>query len=421
MNNYLTVSELTLHIKSLIESDGGLMSVMVLGEITSLTNHYTGHFYFSLSDENALIKCAMFAFHARKVNFPIKNGDLVLVKGTVGVYEKSGQYQLYVTEMFPYGEGEYLLKLALLKKKLAEEGILSKPKKPLPFLPKKIGLITAKKGAAIHDFLTTLKNRFKVEVYIFPALVQGENAPNDIIRAIDESENFPLDVLVITRGGGGKEDLRVFNDEGLIRRCYQLKIPLISAIGHEIDTTLLDYVSDCKAITPTDAANKVVPSKGELMRLVKLQSESLDNSLEKRYRLLSEKIAYLMKFIESKSPKNILLNLQSDISHLDDKQTFFMKSILQRKYNSYLNAQENLHKLMIERIRALLTKINSLNDKLTYLDPFSLLESGYSVIIKNNKVITSINEIKNGDLLDLELKDGLIKAEVKEKVEKNGK
>ena len=157
------------------------------------------------------------------------------------------------------------------------------------------------------------------------------------------------------------------------------------------------------------------------MRLVKLQSESLDNSLEKRYRLLSEKIAYLMKFIESKSPKNILLNLQSDISHLDDKQTFFMKSILQRKYNSYLNAQENLHKLMIERIRALLTKINSLNDKLTYLDPFSLLESGYSVIIKNNKVITSINEIKNGDLLDLELKDGLIKAEVKEKVEKNGK
>ena len=288
-------------------------------------------------------------------------------------------------------------------------------------MPKKIGLITAKKGAAIHDFLTTLKNRFKVEVYIFPALVQGENAPNDIIRAIDESENFSLDVLVITRGGGGKEDLRVFNDEGLIRRCYQLKIPLISAIGHEIDTTLLDYVSDCKAITPTDAANKVVPSKEELMRLVKLQSESLDNSLEKRYRLLSEKIAYLMKFIESKSPKNILLNLQSDISHLDDKQTFFMKSILQRKYNSYLNAQENLHKLMIERIRALLTKINSLNDKLTYLDPFSLLESGYSVIIKNNKVITSINEIKNGDLLDLELKDGLIKAEVKEKVEKNGK
>ena len=264
MNSYLTVTKLNQYIKSIVESDFSLLNVVVIGEVSGLTKHYTGHFYFTLKDENSQIKCMMFSSYASKLTYSLENGMKVIIKGYVGVYDKGGTYQLYCRDVILYGEGEYLLKLEKLKKQLQEEGLFDKIRKPIPLIPNKIGLITASTGAAMRDYITTLRSRLNTEVYLFPCLVQGDGASKSIINAIKEALKYDVDLLVITRGGGSKEDLKVFNDEELIRFVSSFDLPLITAIGHKIDTTLIDYVSSYCAITPTDAAIHSIPTLDEI-------------------------------------------------------------------------------------------------------------------------------------------------------------
>lgn len=412
INSYLTVSKLNLYIKSVVEGDYSLMNITLLGEVSGLTKHYTGHFYFTLKDENSSIKCMMFSSYASKINFDVKNGDEVLVRGYVGVYEKTGVYQFYCTSMNLYGEGKYLLELARLKEKLEKEGIFSKPKKSLPFLPTRIGLITAKTGAAIHDFLTTVKKRFKVEVYIFPCLVQGEEASKDIIRAIKLAKEFLLDVLVITRGGGAKEDLKCFNDEALIRECYTLEIPLISAIGHQIDTTLIDYVSDYQAITPTDAATLVVPDSKELHNKISRNIQFIERYIISYYKNLMQNLLSLSRNVEAYSPKNRLMIHQEKIKNLMEKIININKLSQQRRYNTLHELDDRLLICQMKRLNSLNLTLKVLVHKLSYLNPFHLLENGYSVITQNNRIISSITDVNIDDVITIKLKDGQIKARI---------
>ena len=206
MKEYISVSKLNIYIKSLLESDFSLYNVLVQGEVGSLTKHFSGHYFFTLKDEQSQIKCTMFANNTKNIDFNLENGNQVLIEGYIGVYDKGGTYQLYCRKISLYGEGQYLLKVAQLKERLFKEGIFDKEKKKLPLLPKRIGVISARQGAAIYDFISTVKKRTNTEIFLFPSLVQGEEASKSLIGAIKQSLSFNIDLLVITRGGGSKED-----------------------------------------------------------------------------------------------------------------------------------------------------------------------------------------------------------------------
>lgn len=394
MNSYLTVSKLNQYIKSLVESEYSLMNVVVIGEVSGLTKHYTGHFYFTLKDESSQIKCMMFASYTSKLNFSLENGMLVLIKGYIGVYEKGGTYQLYCRDIMLYGEGEYLLNLEKLKQKLLQEGILDKEKKQIPYIPNRIGLITASTGAAMRDYITTVKSRLNTEIYLFPCLVQGEDAPKSIINALKTSLDYNCDLIVITRGGGSKEDLKVFNDEQLVRFVSEIDIPLISAIGHKIDTTLIDYVSSYCAITPTDAAIHSVPDKLEIKNKIESLSSYIDLKVRQKLDKLSEKITLYDRIIELNSPTNKLIRIKEDIS----------------------NYQNNINRITRSYLNKLVDKLASLKEKIEYLNPYNLLKTGYGLISdENDKIISSINEVEVEQTITIEMNGGRIKAVVKEK------
>ncbi len=393
MSEYLTVSKLNQYIKSLIESEFSLLNVVVIGEVSGLTKHYTGHFYFTLKDENSQIKCMMFSTYASKLDFSLENGMKILIKGYVGVYDKGGTYQLYCREIELYGEGEYLLKLEKLKKKLFEEGIFDKEKRKIPFLPNRIGLITSSTGAAIYDYISTIKKRFNVEVYVFPCLVQGVNAPKSIIDAIKKSLNYDIDLLVITRGGGSKEDLKVFNDESLIRFVSDIDISLISAIGHKIDTTLIDYVSSFNAITPTDAALNSVPSLQELKTKIEMLSKNADRLLKRKYEELFERLSALTIIIEKNN----------------------IKKLIKKNIDRVLLLEKRIDLSFKYKINSIIKKLNLINDKINYLNPYNLLKSGYGLINnQDNKLITSINDVYENQEIIIDINGGKIKAIVKE-------
>ena len=393
MNEFLTVSKLNLYIKSVVEADFSLMNISVIGEVSSLTKHYTGHYYFTLKDNESQIKCMMFASYTQNIDFNLQNGNKILIQGYIGVYDKGGVYQLYCRKISLYGEGEYLLKLAKLKEKLDKEGIFSLPKKDFPLLPNRIGVISAKTGAAIYDYINTIRKRINTEIYLFPCLVQGDEASKSILKAIKEALNYQIDLLVITRGGGSKEDLRVFNDEELVRFVSQINIPTIAAVGHKIDTTLIDYVVDKSCITPTDAAISSTPSYEEMVD----QLSYLKNLLQRKFIRLVEnkqtKIAYLIKDIDLKSPLNELKLKKQKIENIGKKIKILIKNYLIKNYN-YLSF---------------------INNKINYLNPLELLNSGYTLSFnQNNQQIISIKEININDTIKVRFKDGEIEAKVED-------
>ena len=260
-NDYITISELSKYIKSNFDNDNFLRKVYIKGEISNFKNHTTGHFYFSLKDSGSRINAVMFSSSARNIKFIPKDGMTVLVTGRVTVYEATGNYQIYVEEMLEDGLGNLYVAFEQLKEKLAKEGLFDKDKKKkIVRCPKKIGIVTASTGAAIRDILTTIKRRYPIcETILFPALVQGENAKEDIVRKINLANTYDIDTLIVGRGGGSIEDLWPFNEEIVARAIYNSKVPVISAVGHEIDFTISDFVADLRAATPTAAAELAVP------------------------------------------------------------------------------------------------------------------------------------------------------------------
>ena len=388
-----TVSQLNKYIKQRFEDDIILNSVMIRGEISNFKVHTSGHCYFTLKDTSASIKCVAFRSFAMRLRFAPQNGMKVIAKGYVSIYERDGAYQLYVQGLVPEGFGELCLALEQLKEKLSKEGLFdSKYKKPLPFYPKKIGVVTSRTGAVIRDICHVAKRRNPLaKIVLYSVLVQGEEASTQICEGINFfNEKYPVDVLIVGRGGGSMEDLWAFNEEKVVRAIFNSKIPVISAVGHETDYSLSDLVSDVRAATPSQAAELAVPERDGLINYI----DTLQKELNYKY----------YKQIESKKSQLQMLLQNSLLMHKDkllvSKQQQ-MDLLIERLYKSaQISFKDKLHQATL------------LNEKLQTLNPINILKRGYSLTKKQNKFIKSVKDVQQNDFLQIVLADGTIKVKV---------
>lgn len=389
----ITVTELNQYMKNKVAEDEFLQNVYIKGEISNFKNHYTGHMYFTLKDENSLIKCIMFKSYAERMKFMPKDGMKVVVFGTVAVFERDGVYQIYCKAMKEDGIGDLYTAYNELKEKLEKEGLFdSKYKKQIPFMPKRIGVLTSKTGAVIRDIINVSTRRNpNVYIRLLPVPVQGEGAGEKIAKAIElMNEQDLADVIIVARGGGSLEDLWPFNEEVVARAIFNSKLPVISAVGHETDFTIADFVADLRAPTPSAAAELAVPEISKVEEMIR--------NYQNRYRLaLKKKIEYMKlryeKCMQSRVYKEPMQGINERYQVLD----IYMKSII----NS-IN-----HKITVSKkdFTSMITKIDSLS-------PLKTLARGYSITTKDRKMIKSVKELKTGDIIELRLSDGEKTAEI---------
>ena len=417
-NNYQTIGEFTRYLKLMFDTSSKMKNVYLKGEISNLKIHTTGHLYFSLKDETSKINAIMFASSARNLNFKPEEGMKVLVHGRVSIYEATGNYQIYVDNMEEDGLGNLYIEFEKLKKKLAKEGLFNpEHKRPIPKYPKKIGVITASTGAAIRDIISTIKRRYPiVQIYLYSSLVQGDGAKDDIVRNIKRAEKDDLDVLIVGRGGGSIEDLWPFNEEIVAYAIYESKIPIISAVGHEVDFTIADFVADLRAPTPTGAAELAVPNISDVIDLVNNYQIRLNESMNKLVKL---KRLYLDSLKDSYVLKNPVLmyeNKEQKLSMMIEKINSIVNHNIENK-RIYLNNIRNNHILVnpneLYKEKGIL--LNHLIESLELINPLKVLKRGYSVTYKEDKIINSIKDIKKDDLLKLKLSDGYINTKVIDK------
>ena len=390
----LSVTQINLYIKEVISRDDILSDVLVKGELSNFKAHSSGHMYMSLKDESGVMRAVMFRSAAARLNFRPQNGMKVIAHGRVAVYERDGQYQLYIDDMQQEGQGDLYAAFEQLKKKLAAEGLFDpKHKKPLPKYPKKVGVVTAPTGAAIRDIINVLSRRFSYsDVVLYPVLVQGENSAASIVSAIEYFNATKLaDVLIVGRGGGSIEDLWSFNEEVVARAIYDSRIPIVSAVGHEIDFTISDFVADLRAPTPSAAAELVVPSQIEL-------NEKFNNVYRMLYRQAMQVIERGRMRVERCSDRPVFKNPVSKIN--DERQ--------------YLDSLSHMFKTACKA--ALRTKRQELAEaaaKLNGLSPLGTLGRGYSLTKDDSgRVVRSVSQVNSGDMINVTVADGDFSARV---------
>lgn len=435
MANYITVSALNNYLKRKFEADVHLGHVYLKGEISNCKLHSRGHLYFSLKDETSVISAIMFQTNASKLNFEPKEGTKVFAEGKVTVYEGSGKYQIVVTAMQPDGIGELYIAYEKLKKQLEQEGLFKREyKKAIPKYPKKIGIVTAPTGAAIRDILSTIKRRFPIaNTLLFPALVQGETAKYSIVEQIKKANTYDLDVLIVGRGGGSIEDLWAFNEEIVARAIFDSKIPIISAVGHEVDFTIADFVADLRAPTPTGAAELAVPNMTDVFKLLENLKIRLQSNIGKKIEIERKRLDSLSNSYVLKNPMAIYEVKEQKLSLLIDKLSSILKkklelsqTRLEKATSSYilknplsfydkdrekisflsLRLKDDIGKLLSNKGKQYELMVN----KLDLLNPLEILKKGYSVVSKKEKVLTNAKSLKKGDLIDIKLSSGSIEA-----------
>ena len=416
-DKYLSVSALTRYLKYKFEQDPNLIKVYIKGEISNFKAHTTGHYYFSLKDDNSKINAIMFRSNASKIQFQPADGMKVLVTGRISIYESLGGYQIYVDEMLEDGVGNLYVAFEQLKKKLLAEGLFDeRHKKPIPKIPQKVGVITASTGAAIRDILTTIKRRYPIcEIILFPTLVQGENAKDDIARNILRAQNYDLDVLIVGRGGGAIEDLWPFNEEVVARAIYDSKIPVISAVGHEVDFTIADFVADLRAPTPTAAAELAVPNMGDLVNHIKQLEIRLNEAINKK---INYQKLYLDSIKNSFALKNPMIMFENRKQNLDLLNNKLYELIINKIEKEKVNLN-HLRKSYVLQNPSLIYKnekilLKNIIDKLNLLNPLNILSRGYSISYFNDKTLKSVKSVGKNDLIDIKLTDGFIKTKVME-------
>lgn len=419
---YLTITEFTLRLKNIFASSSAFQNMFLKGEISNFKRHSTGHLYFSIKDERSVINAMMWAKDASKLAFDPVDGTKVLVHGKINIYEARGTYQIYVDEMIEDGVGNLYIAFEKLKAQLSKEGLFDhKYKKPLPKIPQKIGVITAPTGAAVKDIISTIRRRFPMcETILFPCLVQGQSAAEDIVKNINLAQEYDLDVLIVGRGGGSIEDLWPFNEEIVARAIFNCKIPVISAVGHEIDFTIADFVADMRAPTPTGAAEMAVPSVPDLVKLINQLNIRLNESIYKKinYQKLyldSIKNSFVIKnpMIMFDSKKQTLDLLEEKIKNILLHKLDKSKRDLEHLKNSYiLTNPSNIYKENS-------IKLNNIIEKLELINPLKVLKRGYSLTYKENKIINKIDNIKINDKLNVKLSDGSINVSVEKIIEEN--
>ena len=435
---YFTISALNKAIKNMFDEKRELNNIHIKGEISNFKHHSRGHLYFTLKDENSQISAIMFASSASGLKFEPKDGTKVLVSGKVSVYESTGTYQIYVTEMMEDGLGNLYLEFEKLKKKLEQEGLFKKEyKKEIPKFPMKIGIITAPTGAAIKDILSTIKRRFPIcETILFPSLVQGVEAKDDIVRNIKFANTYDLDVIILGRGGGSIEDLWAFNEECVARAIFDSVIPIISGVGHEIDFTISDFVADLRAPTPTGAAELCVPNKTDVIELFNQYNlrltKAINTYIDRCYdRLNNLKNSYILKnpiSLYEKHEQNfdnlyerLIIAIKSNIDRNKDRLNTIKSSYVLKNPNMLFVDKAYNYNDLIKRLRSSISLIidNKKNNyvnllsKLEVLNPVTTLKRGYSVTRVGDKIITNIGDIKVNDTLVTEVSNGKIESTVK--------
>ena len=418
---YVSISDLTRYIKAKFDMDHHLNKVYIKGEISNFKHHTRGHLYFTLKDENSRIAALMFASSAAKLNFNPEDGQKVLVCGRISVYEATGNYQIYVESMEQDGIGNLYLEFEKLKKKLKEKGMFDEAhKKPIPKYPKRIGIITAPTGAAIRDILSTIKRRYPIcETILFPALVQGENAKESIVKQINTAQDYDLDVIICGRGGGSIEDLWAFNEEIVAEAIYNCKIPIISAVGHEIDFTIADYVADLRAPTPTGAAEMAVPNYLDIINLINQYKIRLNEGVNNTIKKNQVRLDNITSSFVLKNPMSLYEIKEQKLDNLIDSLNKLIKNKLDNSKTRYLNIiSSNILKEPTNLFIKKQHQFEILLNKVQILNPMSLLDKGYSVVKKDNKTIKDIKDININDEINITLSKGIINAKVIERKDK---
>lgn len=388
-----SVSSLNRYIKQMFDKDFTLKGLRLKGEISNLKKYPSGHYYFTLKDEDSSIKAVMFYEYAKLAPSTIKDGDEVIVTGYVSVYPSRGEYQIYAQAMELFGEGAQLLELELLKKKLASEGLFDPSrKKKIPLFPSRVGVISAPNSAAMADIKKNLLRRNPlIDVIEFPSLVQGEEAPKDLLKALKTAKEAQINVLIIGRGGGASEDLNAFNDETLVREAANFPVPIISAVGHEIDFTLIDFVADARASTPTGAAELATIDKREIYENLSNSSINLDETIEQIINNLRNKITLLKANSFFVNPKSMYENTLIEVNNTKNRLEIAMKHFLE---------------MSTQKIASLAKQLNSLSIDSTLQRGFSITET------EDGRIIKDIKDVEVNQIVKTKLKGGYLTTKV---------
>lgn len=395
MNTPISVSQLSDYIKTLLERDVLLSRVVVCGELSNFKVHTTGHCYFTLKDEGAVISGVMFRGDASKLKFRPESGMRVIVSGRVSLFPKSGQYQVYVADMQPDGVGALAIAFEQLKDKLHKEGLFDKSyKQPLPRLPRRIALVTSPTGAAVRDMIRILSTRYPIcEILVCPVTVQGETGAKSIADMLYYVNEHDLaDVIIAGRGGGSMEDLWCFNEEIVARAIFDSRIPIISAVGHEPDITIADYVADVRAATPSNAAEIAVPDRAEIMVLLREWQNKLYLTESRRLSFYKERLEALKTSRMMSSPEAYLNERTMAVSLMERGLTAAMAALLQQKKEQYVKNAATMDAI----------------------SPLKVISRGYGMVESGGKLVKSINDVETDDIITVRLSDGMVKSRVLE-------
>lgn len=427
---YLTVSALNRYLKAKIDTDEQLQKILIKGEVSNFKHHSSGHLYFTLKDEQSRINAVMFASKARKLPFQLENGMKVLIQASVSVYDVAGTYQLYVDNIEQDGLGNLYLRYEQLKKSLAQEGLFADEyKKEIPKFPSTIAVLSAYPSAAVMDVVRTIKLRFPVAlVIVFPIPVQGNGAYLQIINTLNHVDKLNFSTIIIARGGGSLEDLWNFNEEALARAIFKCKTPIISGVGHEVDFTICDFVADYRCATPTAAGIKATPDLVELQQRVDNITYTLTNLMKQRLSLQRQALTNFESFYLFKNPNKLYEDKRIKINYLQDQlYNAFNNNLVAQKTNAQklivkFNHQANLFtieqrnrlkymnqtmvQLMNQKIKLEKEKLYYTLSTLNSLSPLKVLERGYAMVLKDNNVVLSANDLKSGEKIEIKMKDG---------------
>ena len=410
----LSVTDVNTYLKTIMDNDPFLNYVYIKGEISNLKFHTRGHLYFSLKDENSKINAVMFNYKNMNIDFVPEDGMNVLVKGKISVFVNGGSYQITVTNMKQDGIGNLYILFEELKKKLKNEGLFDEEhKKKLPRIPKKIGVITASTGAAVRDIISTINRRFPLaEIILFPSLVQGSGAKENLVKMIETADKSDVDVIILGRGGGSIEDLWAFNEEIVARAVYNAKKPIVSAVGHEIDFTICDFVADLRAPTPTGAAELVVPSKLEIQKYLSDYNSRLLSVITSKISTYKTTLKKLESSYILNNPKSMYEVEEQKLDSILEKLGSLMGHTLEKSKLKLENLTKNITPNILYKLEKNKSHLETLEQKLELLNPENILKKGYSLTIKDGKIITDASELNDGDTITTKLSIGTINSKV---------
>lgn len=391
-DKYLTVTAINKYLKSIFDKNEHLQHVFLKGEISNFKYHTTGHLYFSIKDEYSKINAIMFSSNAKNLKFKPIDGTKVLICGRISVYEATGNYQIYVDAMEEDGIGNLYQAYEELKKKLEKEGLFEQEhKKALPLYPKTIGIVTAPTGAAIRDIISTIKRRYPIcKTILFPSLVQGDGAASDIVQNIKKAEQYDIDVLIVGRGGGSIEDLWAFNEEIVARAIYESNIPIISAVGHEIDFTIADFVADKRAATPTGAAEEAVPNLDDVLIYLEQNKIRLREATMK-------KVKYSSLLLDTIKCSYVIKNPLMMFDGKKQKIDIICKDINTKFMNNFNTVKTNF---------------NTLIEKLGLVNPLNILKRGYTITYLNDQLIKEETKLAKNDIINIKMSNRVIDAKI---------